>query len=154
MKCSYKLLVPVFFCILGLSICMSCSNRFEGTGSKKAAGAEQLAQRSDDPWKAPLKTVRNKMDGTYRNGTFSGIGQGMDGWIRIQITIQDNKLTVDALQQEGETQSVGGYEAIRDGVYAKQIESAQGADIDGLSGATITTYGVIGALNDALAQAK
>ncbi|MGP1601157.1 FMN-binding protein [Treponema sp.] len=154
MKKKDKVITLLLLSVFGLSMLTACANKFEGTGSKKAADAQQLAQRLPDPWKKEISSIREKMEGEYRNGTYSGIGQGMDGWIRVQITIKDNRLTVDAVQQEGETQSVGGYEAVRDGIYAAQIEAAQGPKIDGLSGATITTYGVIGALNDALAKAQ
>ena len=58
-----------------------------------------------------------------------------------------------ATTQDGETQSVGGFEAVRDGTFAKMIEAAQGSDIDTVSGATITTAGVKQAVDDALAQA-
>ena len=53
-----------------------------------------------------------------------------------------------------ETQSVGGFEAIRDGKYALMIEAAQGSDIDTVSGATITTEAVRNAVDDALDQAR
>jgi uncharacterized protein with FMN-binding domain len=78
----------------------------------------------------------------------------MDGKITVTISISSNKITVTDMTQDGETQSVGGYEAIRDGVYAAQIDAAQGTNIDGVAGATITSAGVKDALNDALAQAK
>ena len=57
------------------------------------------------------------------------------------------------MTQEGETQSVGGFEAIRDGKYAAMIDAEQGPDIDCISGATITTAGVRQATTDALIQA-
>ena len=56
--------------------------------------------------------------------------------------------------QNGETQSVGGFEAIRDGKYALMIEAAQGSEIDTVSGATITTEAVRNAVDDALDQAR
>ena len=58
------------------------------------------------------------------------------------------------MTQEGESQSRGGYEAVRDGTFAAMIEAAQGPDIDAISGATITTAGVKTAVKDALAQAE
>ena len=44
--------------------------------------------------------------------------------------------------------------AIADGTFKAQIEEAQSADIDGVTGATMTTGGVITAVEEALAQAK
>lgn len=141
--------------LLAFMLCFTgCKNRFEGSGSKEAASAEQLALKLDDPWKASIPIRREQLDGNYSDGVYSGEGYGMEGWIRISITIQSNRLIVNSIQQEGETQSVGGYEGIRDGIYAQQIEATQGTDIDGISGATLTTHGVVSALKAALEQAS
>lgn len=92
-------------------------------------------------------------DATYVDGTYDGVGQGRGGEIYITIEITDGVISVLELTDEGETVGIGGHEAIEDGTYAEQIEEAQGVDIDGVSGATLTTDGVIEALTDALSQA-
>ncbi len=138
---------------LGLS---GCAN-YEGTGSKDAASAEQLAMRLDDPWAeyARLQTdPAAKAEGSYADGVYTGKGKGMDGLITTTLLIEGNHITCIATTQEGESQSVGGYEAIRDGVYASLIDAAQGSDIDTVTGATITTAGVRQAVDNALEQAR
>ncbi len=149
MKKSNILLVFSAALLLG-----GCADSFEGSGSKDAASAEQLALRNDDPWDHESSVERTKLEGNYKDGEYVGVGQGMDGFIEVCIEIKDNKLSTVYIKQEGETQSVGGYEAIRDGVYAKMIDKAQGSDFDNVSGATITTLGVKQALDNALEQAK
>lgn len=139
--------------VMSFACLVACGNSFEGSGSKTAASAEQLAQVTDDPWGSAQGVTNEQLQGNYRDGTYTGEGIGMDGWIDVTITISDNRLTVDSITQEGETQSVGGYEGIRDGTYAEQIDAAQGTEIDGVSGATITTLGVKDALQNALDQA-
>lgn len=136
---------------VGLAACGDSG--FAGSGSKTAASAEQLAAVSSDPWDDAQSVTATVLKGNYRDGTYSGEGQGMDGWIRVQITIAANRLSVDSITQEGETQSVGGYEGIMDGTYAQQIDAAQSTDIDGVAGATVTSSGVKAALQDALDQA-
>ena len=89
---------------------------------------------------------------TFADGTYSGTGQGRGGKIDITVQITDGKITVTDLTHEGETRGIGA-EPIEDGTYAAQIEEAQGVDIDGVSGATLTTNGVVEALTNALAQA-
>jgi uncharacterized protein with FMN-binding domain len=131
-----------------------CITSYEGTGSKTAASAEQLAMTLDDPWDAEQSVTNASMSGNYQDGTYTGRGIGMDGWITVTLSISGNRLSVVSIRQEGETQSVGGYEGIRDGVYARQIDAAQGTQIDGVSGATITTAGVTTALENAIDQAK
>jgi len=130
-----------------------CAATYEGSGSKDAASAEQLAMTTDDPWDAPITQMRSVAEGSYADGTYSGSGMGMGGPITVTLTLKDNVITCDRIEQTAETQSVGGFEAIRDGKYAQMIEAAQGSDIDTLSGATVTTVGVKMAVDDALAQA-
>ena len=141
--------------IVGAAGLVACGgNNFSGSGSKTAASAEQLAQTTVDPWDAAPSTVNTTLQGNYKDGTYTGEGQGMDGWIRVTITISGNKMSVDSITQEGESQSVGGYEAIENGTYAEQLDAAQGTEIDGVAGATVTTSGIKSALEAALAQAQ
>lgn len=137
---------------LGLT---GCSAGFEGTGSKDAASAEQLAMRLDDPWDQEIAVdAQKKAEGELRDGVYTGTGKGMEGSVTVTLLVQDNRISCLETTQEGESQSRGGYEAVRDGTFAAMIEAAQGSDIDAVSGATITTAGVKQAVDDALAQAE
>ncbi len=132
-----------------------CGASYEGTGSKDAASAEQLAQHMDDPWRAPIVADASKISATpLVDGVYEGEGLGMAGVIGVKIQVKDNHITCLEVTQDGESQSVGGYEAVRDGTYAALIDAAQGADIDTVSGATITTAGVKAAVADALSKAQ
>ena len=133
--------------MLGLT---GCGASFEGSGSKDAASAEQLAMRIDDPWAVQSREqVRVRADGSYADGVYTGKGTAMEGLVTVTLLLDDNRVTCLEVTQEGESQSRGGYEAIRDGKFAAMIDAAQGSDIDAISGATITTAG-----DDALAQAE
>lgn len=137
---------------LGLS---GCGSAFEGSGSKDAASAEQLALRTDDPWAQEVAVDANKKaEGVLHDGVYTGSGKGMDGLVTVTLLVQDNRISCIETTQEGESQSVGGYEAIRDGRYAAMIDAAQGGDIDAVTGATMTTAGIKQAVSDALDQAE
>jgi len=93
----------------------------------------------------------------YTAGTYTGTGQGAGGNVTVTVTIDDaGKLYVasDGVTGESETTGIGGKEACLDGTYAEQINAAQSANIDGISGATLTSSGVRDAIEDALAQAS
>ncbi|MDR1185703.1 MAG: FMN-binding protein [Coriobacteriales bacterium] len=90
----------------------------------------------------------------YENGTYTGVGQGLGGEIVVTLTTENDVIIVDEVVGNMETEGVGGYEAIKDGTFADQIEAAQSIEIDGISGATYTTNGVKEATADALSQAK
>lgn len=137
---------------LGLS---GCGASFEGTGSKDAASAEQLALRADDPWAVEIVAdTEAQAAGPLADGVYTGEAPAMEGMVSVTLLVQDNRITCLETTQEGESQSRGGFEAIRDGKYALMIEAAQGSDIDTISGATITTAAVKNATEDALEQAR
>ena len=71
----------------------------------------------------------------YKDGTYTGAGQGKSGEITVTITIAGDKITVDEITDPGETVGIGGAEAIADGTFKQQIEEAQSAEIDGVLGA-------------------
>lgn len=131
-----------------------CSAEYEGTGSKDAATAEQLAMTLPDQWDDAIEQKATHAEGNLKDGTYTGVGHGVDGLITVTIEVKNNVITTTAMTQEGETQSIGGFEGIRDGKYAALIDAAQGPDIDTIAGATFTTAAVREAVEDALAQAK
>ena len=95
-----------------------------------------------------------KAAGKYVAGTYTGEGNGMGGAIQVTLTVDpDAIVSVDSITDSGETKGVGGKEAIEDGTFAAQIMDAQSADIDGVTGATMTTGGVRQAVENALSQA-
>lgn len=139
--------------VLTLSL-TGCTGDFEGSGSKDAASAEQLALRTDDPWAKEIVTHETPLGNqALSDGIYQGSGKGMEGRIGVTLLVEKGHITCLETTQEGESQSRGGYEAIRDGVFAAMIDAAQGSDIDAVSGATITTAGVRQAVDDALSQA-
>ncbi len=92
--------------------------------------------------------------GPYADGTYTGTAAGMGGDINVTLTIANGQITVDEIGPNNETKGIGGYEAIEDGTYAAQIEAKQGADVDVVSGATITSKAVAKAAQAALDQAS
>lgn len=137
---------------LGLS---GCGASFEGSGSKDAASAEQLALHEPDPWALELASdAQAKAAGQLVDGVYTGEAPAMEGNVTVTLMVADNRITCLETTQEGESQSRGGFEAIRDGKYALMIEAAQGSDIDTISGATVTTAAVKNATDDALDQAR
>ena len=101
--------------VLGLS---GCGASFEGSGSKDAASAEQLAMHADDPWDAVVQIDPVKKCGTpLRDGVYTGTGKAMAGNVTVTLLVDDNRITCLETAQDGETQSVGGFEALRDGTF-------------------------------------
>ena len=73
--------------------------------------------------------------------TYTGTAQGMGGDVSVTLTVEDGKITAAEVVGESETKGIG-YEPCAEGTYAAAIVEAQGADIDNISGATVTTNAV------------
>ena len=84
-------------------------------------------------------------------GTFTGTGAGFGGDVTATITVADGKITDCTLAGDKETPAIGGAALPK---LAEQVKAAGSADIDGVSGATMTSNGVKAAVAAALAQAK
>ncbi len=92
-------------------------------------------------------------DAVYNEGTYTGTAEGKGGPITATVTFDSKSIISVELVGEDESPGVGGYECIKDGTFANRVMEAQSADIDGVTGATMTTEGVKAAVQDAIDQA-
>lgn len=81
---------------------------------------------------------------------YTGKAQGMFCEIVAEVTVKDGKIADVKLTGADETPALGG--KVLEEMPAKILD-AQSADVDGMTGATVTTDAVKAAVNDALAQA-
>ena len=72
---------------------------------------------------------------------FTGTALGNGGDVVVTLTVEDGKITAAKVVGEKETKGIA-YEQCEDGTYANMIVAAQGAEIDNISGATVTTEAV------------
>ena len=86
----------------------------------------------------------------YTPGSYTGKSSGYGGEVTATITVDANSITDVELTGNDETESIGGV-ALEE--LTQQILSAQNAEIDGVSGATVTSDAIKYALEDALNQA-
>lgn len=83
---------------------------------------------------------------TY-TGTANGIGE-----VTVTLTVEDGKITAAEVNGENETKGIG-YEPCADGTFAKMIVEAQGAEIDTIAQATVTSDAVRAATEKAMIAA-
>lgn len=88
--------------------------------------------------------------GLYKPGTYSAKAQGI-GEVIVTMTFDVDKITDVVLDVQHETPSVGQAAAAR---LKAELMSAQSAEIDGVSGASITSKAVHQAAAKCIAQAK
>ncbi len=87
-------------------------------------------------------------------GVYTGTGEGYGGEITVTATVDENGAIAEVeIVGADESPDIGG-KYIDDGTFADQIIGDQHYDIDGVSGATYTTYGVREAAEAALTQGE
>ena len=89
--------------------------------------------------------------GTYIPGTSEGTAEGISSTVKVTMTFSDSAVTDVVVDTSGETASIGAAAAdeLRD-----QLLAAGSAEIDGVSGSTITSEAVMKAAKSCYAQAK
>ncbi|MDD5880866.1 FMN-binding protein, partial [Stecheria intestinalis] len=82
-----------------------------------------------------------------KTGTYHGEAQGFGGIVAADVTFDNGKITDVVLTGDSETPTVGGAALEK---LKQQVLDAGSADIDGVSGATMTSNGVRGAVQAAI----
>jgi fumarate reductase flavoprotein subunit len=123
--------------------------RIAGKNAAKTAGTSAANTSTET---ANTETA-NIAEGAYRAGTYTASAQGYQGEVQIAVTIGDNgKIkSVQILDYSTETPDVGQAAALE---LTKAIVTTQSTEVDGVSGATLTSTAVLSAVQDALNQAK
>ncbi len=81
--------------------------------------------------------------------TLTGTAQGFGGEVTATLTVEDGTITACTLTGDGETAEIGGA-ALEE--LQQQVVAANGYDIDGVSGATVTSNAVRQAVAAALGE--
>ncbi len=118
---------------------------------KASTKSAENADSTDNIEKPDSADSTDTADPVYKDGTYTGDGQGFGGNIQVQITIADDTLTdiqvVSAEKEDSAYLSQG--KAVID-----RILEAQSTDVDTVSGATFSSTGILMAVEDALGKAE
>ncbi len=131
-----------FICLLlALTMVLSlaaCGTPAETTTEAPAAETTTPVEETTEP------------AGIYTPGTYTAEAQGFSSKVKVTVTVDANAITEVKVDASGETPAIGGAAADK---LAGQVMTAQSAEIDGASGASMTTKAVKTAVADCLAQA-
>ena len=89
--------------------------------------------------------------GTYTPGTYEGTAEGISSTVKVTMTFSDSAVTNVVVDTSGETASYGAAAADQ---LKEQLLAAGSAEIDGVSGSTVTSEAVMKAAKSCYAQAK
>ncbi|MFV0352498.1 MAG: flavocytochrome c [Oscillospiraceae bacterium] len=95
--------------------------------------------------------VKPEVQGTYKDGTYTGTGKGNNGDITVEVVVEDGNITSITLTEHAETEGI--YEGAEKGVIANIIRT-QSTEVDTVAGATNSSNGIMEAVAAALADAQ
>ncbi len=116
-----------------------------------AAAAEEPAVEPEPAAEPAAASAEPAAEGGagYVPGTYTGEGTGM-GKVYVNVTVDESSITAVEIDGSGETPEIGGAAV---GTLTEQVLAAQGAGIDGVAGASLTSEAVRTAVAAALAEA-
>ncbi|GJN65357.1 FAD-binding protein [Faecalibacterium gallinarum] len=100
---------------------------------------------------AASSAAASSVAGIYTPGTYTATANGMNGPVTATVTFDEVSITEVVLDVSGETESIG--QAAKDKLV-EQIMTAQTSQIDGVTGATVTSKAVQNAVADCISQAS
>lgn len=122
---------------------------------RKDTPPESELDNSDSNQENKNQTVsyENQVNNTkeYKDGVYEGIGNGYKPGIVVKVTVEEGKVASIEIIDDNETPrfSTEPFETI-----PQQIINSQSTDVDMVSGATMTSEGVVEAVKDALLKAQ
>lgn len=121
------------------------------SAAKKDADAADKEEEDQADADSEEDSSEESEDLAYKNGTYTGDGQGFGGNIQVQVTLENDTITdIQVVSAPGEDSA---YLSQGQGVIST-ILAAQNTDVDTISGATFSSTGIINAVNDALGKAE
>jgi len=100
---------------------------------------------------AAVAEAKPQVQGNYKDGTYTGTGNGKGGALTVEVVVQGGNITKITLKQHSETPGI--FEAAEKGVVADIIKK-QTTEVDVVTGASKTSGGIKEAVANALKTAK
>ena len=88
----------------------------------------------------------------YKDGSYTGEGQGKSGPVKVQVTVKAGKTASVKVLEQKETPMI--WKGAEAGVIPAIVKANGTKGVATVSGATLSSKGIIAATNAALAKAK
>ncbi|ABR50690.1 FMN-binding domain protein [Alkaliphilus metalliredigens QYMF] len=95
-------------------------------------------------------TGAEEIAGGYSDGTYTGTGKGYGGDIVVTVEVANERIASISIDEHGETPGIG--DTAAEGV-AEQIIASQELEVEIVTGATMSSEGLMEAVRNALAEA-
>lgn len=101
---------------------------------------------------AAVLTLAAGVQAAYKDGSYTGVGQGREGPITVKVDVAGGKITTVKVVKHSDTQMLC---ETAEKKISKKVIKAQGLNgVKAVSGASLSSKGIIEAVGKALAQAK
>ena len=97
-------------------------------------------------------TFSCKKESPLKDGTYTGSGAGRNGEITVSVTIKNGAVSDAKIISDPESPQIA--EPAENLILSEFLQSGSTADIDTVSGATLTSDGLLDALDEALSAAR
>lgn len=118
--------------------------------SKKNKNSAKNDKRRKIKKNEPAKIPEPISEGTWKDGTYTGTGEGFGGELTVSVVIKDGRIVSVKIGKNSDDKEY--LQKAKDGIIPKVIEN-QGTNVDTVSGATYSSAGILQAINDALSKA-
>lgn len=92
-----------------------------------------------------------EVQGNYADGTYTGVGKGLNGDITVEVTVEGGNVTAVTLVSHNETDGI--WQNAEQGVVNEIIRTQTTEGVDTVAGATYSSNGILEAVANALQQA-
>ncbi len=89
--------------------------------------------------------------GKYKDGTYTGEGQGASGAIKVEVKVAKGKISEINLTEQHETKTL--VDGVKENLVPEIIKKQSTEGVEAISGATNSSKGVLEAVNKALEAA-
>lgn len=137
--------------VAGATISSNAAMEAVGQALDQASGKIDVIEAAETEKAEEEAAPKAASDVSYEPGVYEGTGQGFGGEIKAVVVITDSGIDSVELTGDDETPELGG-EALKK--LPEQFTGAQSADVDGVSGCTVTSNGAKEAVQAALDQAQ
>ena len=120
--------------------------------TSKKTSKKKKKKKDEDEKKEEKKPVDPGIitEGNWKDGTYTGEGEGFGGRLHVAVTIEDGRITdLKLIDSKDDKKYMG---MARPVIFGAVLEK-QGTDVDAVTGATFSSCGLLQAINDALSKA-
>lgn len=121
------------------------------TTKAETTKAETTATEATTPIESAKDTTTDTAKTQYKAGSYTADAQGYGGKVIVTITVNESQITAVSIEGPDETDGIG-TKALDE--MPDLILEAQTGKVDTIAGATVTSEGIIKALEAALTQAS